>query len=391
MNIVYRQNIRIILLFSGVLLFSCEHKKKDKPLPNVMQLVKEESVVKQDTGVNLNAVLKPTNQFVISRMPVTTLQQDRVEIEIQALGSVAYDTRQVGTISARVSGRIEKLYVRYRFQKISKGQRIMDIYSPELMTAEQHLLFLLKNDAANVSLIDAAKEKLRLLGLTAEQTEQVIRSGQPSFTTSIFSNYSGHIHEAINGVMNNPAGEVKDVAIITEELSLKEGMYIQKGQPVFTVYNPGKAWALLNIYVDWQAFVEEGNVVQIVPETSPEKSFRASISFVEPFFRKENKTMTARVAFDNSALQIPIGSQVKATIFGNTADARWLPAESVHSLGLDQIVFLNDDGGFRAHKVETGMNYKGRIQVTGGLGDKDTVAANAQFLMDSESFIKVKE
>ncbi len=192
MNIVYRQNIRIILLFSGVLLFSCEHKKKDKPLPNVMQLVKEESVVKQDTGVNLNAVLKPTNQLVISRIPVNTLQQDRVEIEIQALGSVAYDTRQVGTISARVSGRIEKLYVRYRFQKISKGQRIMDIYSPELMTAEQHLLFLLKNDAANVSLIDAAKEKLRLLGLTAEQTEQVIRSGQPSFTTSIFINYMGH-------------------------------------------------------------------------------------------------------------------------------------------------------------------------------------------------------
>ena len=64
---------------------------------------------------------------------------------VEALGSIAYDTRQVESISARVSGRVEKLYVRYRYQKINKGDRIMDIYSPELLTAQQNLLFLLKN------------------------------------------------------------------------------------------------------------------------------------------------------------------------------------------------------------------------------------------------------
>ena len=78
-------------------------------------------------------------------------------------------------ISARVSGRIEKLYVRYRYQHIHKGDRIMDIYSPELVTAQQELLFLIKNDPANEGLIRAAKQKLLLLGMSEEQLNKVIR------------------------------------------------------------------------------------------------------------------------------------------------------------------------------------------------------------------------
>jgi Cu(I)/Ag(I) efflux system membrane fusion protein len=191
--------------------------------------------------------------------------------------------------------------------------------------------------------------------------------------------------------MNTKQGEMNDIGNITEELSIKEGMYIQKGQNIFSVYNPDKAWALLNIYADRQSLVKVGNAVRISPETSPSKNFRAFINFVEPFYRKDSKTLTVRVLFDNSSLQIPIGSQVKATIFGNSKNAWWLPKESVVSLGLDKVVFLKDDGGFRAHKIETGMDYNNKIQIIRGLNSKDSIAVNAQFLMDSESFIKLKQ
>ena len=180
------------------------------------------------------------------------------------MGAVAYDTRQVGTISARVAGRIEKLYVRFRYQKVVVGQKIMDIYSPELLTAQQNLLFLLKNDAANTSFINTAKEKLLLLGMSNAQLQQVIKTQKPSFTISVYSKYSGHIHEA-TGVMNsasNNTGAMKDINVTTEELSLKEGMYIQKGQSIFSVYNPLKVWALLNIYADNQGLIQRGNAVQ---------------------------------------------------------------------------------------------------------------------------------
>ena len=89
-------------------------------------------------------------------------------------------------------------------------------------------------------------------------------------------------------------------------------------------------------------------------------------------------------------MKIPVGSQVKATIFGITKEARWLPKEAVLSLGMDKVVFQQSDGGFRAKKISTGIIHQKYIQVLSGLTAKDSVALNAQFLMDSESFIKVK-
>lgn len=357
-----------------------------------MKLVKKESNGGKVSDVKLESLLKPTNEFVISSIPVTIIQKREEQIEIEALGNIAYDTREVGSISARVSGRIEKLYVRFRYQKISKGQLILDLYSPELLTAQQNLLFLLKNDADNTVLIQAAKEKLLLLGMSNQQLQQVIQSGKPSLTISVYSNYSGHIHEAANrDAMNSTPEGMKDISLITEELSLKEGMYIQKGQSIFTVFNPEKAWAILNIFGESQNLVKTGNTVRVIPETTPGKDFRAVINFIEPFYRKGGKTLTARVYFNNSTLNIPIGSQVRATIFGNTKEAYWLPKDAVVSLGLDKIVFLKTDGGFRAYKVNTGISHKIHIQVLSGLSETDSVAVNAQYLMDSESFIKVKE
>lgn len=356
-----------------------------------MDLIKKESNNKKQDNVELNALLQPTNELVVSSIPVTGLVFSSEQIELNALGNIAYDTRMIGSISAKVSGRIEKLYVRYKYQKVTNGQRIMDIYSPELLTAQQNLLFLIKNDHENSTLIEAAKEKLLLLGMSNKQVMELIQSGKPLFTISVISNYSGHIHETINvDKMNIANDNMGGISQQTEELALKEGMYIQKGQSVFSVFNPDKAWVILNIYGENQSFVKKGNVVRIIPETARRKDFKATIDFVEPFYRKENKTQTLRVGFNNSSLKIPIGSQVQAVIFGNTVKGFWLPKDAVLSLGLEKVVFQKSEDGFRAIKVTTGVVLEKQIQILKGLTTKDSVAANAQFLMDSESFIKVK-
>ncbi len=345
------------------------------------------------TDVNLNTLLRPTNSYVITTVPTTAIQQSEEQIEVEALGTVAYDTRSVGSISSRVSGRIEKLYLKYTFQDISIGQKVMDIYSPELMTAQQNLLFLIKNDADNTSFINAAKEKLLLLGVSAQQLQQIIQQQKPSLTISVYSNYGGHIHDALS--MNSPMSAASNISntepVVTRELMLKEGMYVQKGQTLLSVYNPHKLWAVLNIFADNQSMIKVGNPVRIVPETAPYKDFRARIDFIEPFFREGSKTLTARVYFENHEMNIPVGSQVKATIFGNTLKANWIPKDAVISLGLDKIVFKKFSGVFKALKLETGIAYNNKIQVIDGLTLNDEVAANAQFLMDSESFIKVNE
>ncbi|WP_242673049.1 efflux RND transporter periplasmic adaptor subunit [Niastella yeongjuensis] len=357
-----------------------------------MDLVKKTAAGEKVTDVSLNDLLRPSNQYVLSSIPTVHIQQRDEPLEITSYGFITYDTRQVGTVASNVAGRIEKLYVKHRYQRVNKGQKIMDVYSPELLTAQQNLLFLLQHDADNQVLISAARQKLLLLGMSNQQLDQVVRSGKPVFTVSIFSAYSGHIHESSPEAMQQQeATGMKDVSLITEELQLKEGMYITKGQNLFSIYNPSKAWAVLNIFSGQAGMVKVGDKVRIVPETAPDKDFRAAINFMEPFYRSDSKTATARVYFNNPNMGIPIGSQVKAVIFAGARSARWLPEEAVLTLGLDKVVFIKKDDAFIAHRIEVGMVNNHLIQVLNGLNEQDEVAANAQYLVDSESFIKVKQ
>jgi membrane fusion protein, copper/silver efflux system len=340
-------------------------------------------------AVSLNTLLKPSNQQVIANVPMVHMMERQEDIEMETYGFINYDTRQTGVISSNFSGRIDKLYVKYRFQKINKGQRIMDIYSPELLTAQQNLLFLLKNDPGNDMLINAARQKLLLLGVGGRQLNNIIKTGKADLTVSIFSNYNGHIHESNTaGMGNNQPELMQQPAVTTAELSVKEGMYVQKGQNIFAIYNPEKAWVLLNIFTGQAAMVKVGNKVRIAPETNPAGDFRASISYIEPVYRDGSKTVTARVYFDNSRYKIPIGSPVKATIFAGDRSANWLPEEAVLSLGLDKVVFVRTGESFMARKIETGIVNKHLVQVLSGLDKTEAVAANAQYLVDSESFIK---
>src|SRR5439155_1581072 len=109
----------------------------------------------------LNYLLKPVNSVVISSINTVAPVRKSMDVEVKANGIITYDTRSLTTISSRLNGRIEKLFVRNNFQPIYKGQKILEVYSPELLTAQRDLLYLLKSDKENSQLIEGAKEKLR--------------------------------------------------------------------------------------------------------------------------------------------------------------------------------------------------------------------------------------
>jgi membrane fusion protein, copper/silver efflux system len=351
-----------------------------------MPLVKKENASREISEVDLSTLLQGDNKTVVSSIPVTTMQYSNQEIQLDALGSVEYDTRFMKTISSRVSGRIEKLYIKYRYQPVHAGDKVMDIYSPELLTGQQNLLFLIKNDPTNTPLINAAKQRLLLLGMNNNQLQKVIATGKAIYSVTIYSNYTGHVHET--GNMNSS----QQIIPMNEsgELSIKEGMYVQKGQPVFQVNNMNNVWVTLNLFPGENSLIKVGTPVTIIPETAPDKKIFSKINFIEPFYKKGSKTVSARVYINNSKSMLPVGSQVKATLNIQTKLSNWLPKESVLSLGLNKIVFLKKGNVFKAHQVSTGIEAKNLIQVTDGLDTKDSVAINAQFLIDSEGFIKVK-
>ena len=370
-----------------------EHHPGNCPICG-MKLIKKNVTPVALNNIQLDALLKPTNEFAVASLPVTTPQESNVTIPVKVYGTIEADTRAAGSISARVSGRIEKLYLRYRFQKIEAGQKVAEIYSPELLTAQENLLFLLKNDAQNTSFTNAAKQKLLLLGMSATELNKVISTGKPLYSVSIYSNYTGHVHDA--GMSNNAMLKSETDAMnssaapVTQELSLKEGMYVDKGQTLFMIMNHHKAWVALQIFPNQQSVIKKGDAVAVIPETDTNAVIKGTIDFIEPFFRGNSKTLTARVYFHNMEM-LTIGSQVTANIYTGTQQGLWLPQTAVLSLGRNNVAFLKSDGGFTAHKVTTGIRTDNKVQILSGLNTRDTVATNAQYLVDNESFIQVNQ
>ena len=357
-----------------------------------MDLVKKETTAPVVKEVQLNTLLQPANNFVLSAIPVTTIEQTYQQPEIKVLGESQYDTRLVGNISAKVSGRVDKLRLRYNYQDVKKGQKIMEIYSPELLTAEQNLLFISRNDASNLSLLSAAKQRLYLLGVSPQQLAQVIKSGKPTYAIDVFSNYTGHVHDIEAGMLPNttPNSTLPATDYTTRELTLKEGMYVQKGQSLFLVYNPSRLWGVLNLFQGQEALVKVGDPVILTSEGTSQNIY-GKINYIEPFYRKDSKSLTARVYFDNTRLHIPVGSQLKAIIKTRGLQGNFLPEQSVISLGVNEVVFIKSGGGFTSHKVMTGISMNGKIQIISGLSSADSVAIDAQYLVDSESFIRINK
>src|SRR5690606_28561843 len=111
----------------------------------------------------------------------------------EAQGIVTYDTRNIYTIPSQIGGRLEKVFLKYPFQTVKKGQKVAEIYSPELLTAQRELLFLLENDSQNEALIKGARERLRLLGASESQINYLVQKRQPQNTFSIYSPYNGYV------------------------------------------------------------------------------------------------------------------------------------------------------------------------------------------------------
>lgn len=336
-------------------------------------------------SLSLEMLLKPANQAVVANVPMVHMAQREEDLELDVLGTVEYDPNYSKNVSAKVTGRITKMFVKYRYQKINAGQPLMEVYSQDLVAAQNNYLFLLKNDSTNQSLIASAKERLLLQGMTVSQINNIANTGKVQHAVTIYSPESGIIDET-ESVM---PGENR-LNATTGPLTLKEGMYIEKGRPLFRFLNPARARIVLQIYPQHQEMLKSGDKVRIQPEANKDADFRATISEIVPFYQGQSRTLIARIPFDNNQKNLPAGSTVKAIVFTGYKNANWLPEEAVTSLGLDKVVFVREQDGFIARRVKTGIVSKHLIQIMDGLQPNEAVAANAGFLVDSESFIMTK-
>ena len=355
-----------------------------------MTLVKKSGSASKNSGISLNTVLQPVNSSVISGVKSIHPEQKTIATQISAQGYLDFDTRTFNNIAARYSGRIEKLYIKYAFQEIHQGQRVFDIYSPDMVTAQQDLRYLLKNSPQETGLINAAKQKLLLLGMTDRQVNQLIQTGKLFYSLTVFSPYEGHVHDMPHIQMPSP--EAKDKQPSYSEnlpLSIREGMYVEKGQNIFNVVDPHRLWAIIKINrADMAALKINQPVIITVPD-QPDVSIGGKVNFIEPTLENGDKTTSIRVYIDNIDHYLKVNSLVKADIQTGGIRGLWVPRSAVIDLGQTKLVWLNDGNIYRAHKVTTGMSKNGEIEIKKGLAATDNIAEDAQYLTDSESFIKV--
>ena len=356
-----------------------------------MTLVKKSGQASEGAGISLNTVLLPVNSNVVSSVGAIMPLQKEMTTDIYGDGYLDFDTRTFNNIASRFSGRIEKLYIKYAFQEIHTGQRIFDIYSPDMVTAQQELIYLTKNSVRETELINAARQKLLLLGMIQAQVNQVIKTGKVFYSLPVYSPYEGHVHDAAHSQMAG-VSDTKSPSDFANNLplSIREGMYVEKGQTLFNVVNPHRLWAIIKIDRTAVSGLKLNRPVKISSPDMPGKIINGKVNFIEPALQAGDKTISIRVYINNMDHALKVNSLVKATIQTGTTSGLWIPRSALTDLGLTKIVWLKRGPSYQARQVLTGAVNNHDIQIIKGLSLTDSLASNAQYLTDSESFIKTQ-
>ncbi|OGX91645.1 efflux RND transporter periplasmic adaptor subunit [Hymenobacter coccineus] len=369
---------------------------------------------------DLGTVSQAPNAAVLAAVATVRLVADGTAADTLTLpGVVDYDPRRSRAVAARFGGRIEQLAVRFNYQPVRRGQKLLELYSPELVTAEQELLFLLENDADNAPLVNGARQKLRLLGLTDPQLRALARTHRASYRVAIFSPYDGYVVEtlaaavsipaaATAGGMNaspepgmnaggpsEPTGNSAAGPVQPQPLTLTEGAYVSTGQTLFQVVNTDQVWGLFQPTPAELAQLRPGQPLRVVAEGTGLPPRTARLGLVEPEFRAGASVAAVRVYLPNPQGRLRRGQRLTGHLVPTAAPAGtgsfWLPRAAVVDLGTRQVAFVRRGATFVPVAVQVGQRTASQVQVLRGLAGPEDVAANGQYLIDSEGFIRTAD
>jgi membrane fusion protein, copper/silver efflux system len=356
---------------------------------------------------SLSHLLKPVNEQVVSALPVIVPEKGNRIYTAPVQGVITYDTRNNTGIASRVSGRIEKLYLKYNYQPVVKGQLILELYSPDLAAAQRELIYLIKSNAA-AELIQSARLRLQLLGMSSPLIEKAIAKGEPLYRIPVYSPASGYILEitAQNSVpqatvpsttgaaggdgmgsMGSGASAPSTPAMGTPAntpVLLREGQYVTAGQNLFTIYNNKSLVAEFAFPASLAAVAQKGKQILYYPGNNAGKTYTGKIGLVQPVFRSGQNFTLVRVYTPDADFRV--GQLLSADIAVATNDHFWLPQEAVLDLGNRNVVFKKESNVFVPKTVKTGIRAKGFIEILDNI-ENWQLASNAYYLVDSDSFI----
>ncbi len=330
----------------------------------------------QGTEPGTTVELTPA-EITAAGVQVAEVRTAVLKTDIAAFGRVEQPEAQLAAVSARISGRVDKLYVQYTGERVRSGQPVADIYSPEVATAieEYHLAEenrnqLKQSDDAFArtqadALVKASQHKLELWGISGKQSDAPEKDGVPHVT--IYSYASGTVVDR----------------------KVTQGQYVNAGDTLLTVADLNQVWIKADVYEEQLPQIRQGQEVEITAESLPNRTLHGHVDFIEPAANPQTRTVPVHVHVANPDMRLLPGMFVSATFVSRAAEPSIVvPRSAVLDTGTRKIVYVaRPSGVYEAREVQVGAATEDLFPVLHGLAMGDSVVLNGNFLIDSQAHL----
>jgi Cu(I)/Ag(I) efflux system membrane fusion protein len=320
--------------------------------------------------------LTPEEQKSIG-IETVEVKRQTIRKEIVSPGKISEPEAAIGTISARIGGRIEKLFVNVTGETITRGQPVASIYSPDVYAgAEEYKLALANRERLTASkesqaisqaeeLIQASRRRLELWGLTAEQIDAIPNAASPALQIIVYSPIAG---------------------VITKR-NVAEGQYVKEGDILYTVTDLSTVWVQADVFESDIPAIRNGMDVRITSSGLARRTVRGTISFLQPSVDPQTRTMTARVQVPNPDMRLRPGMFVQVAFDVPVApETLAVPREAVLNTGKEQVVYVaKENGVFEKRLIQAETVGDAYYAIKSGLRAGELVVAKGNFLIDSQT------
>lgn len=262
-----------------------------------------------EAGIGPRQISFSNEAIKLMEIETTPVERKFVSAEVRMAGKIDYDETKVKRITAWVPGRIDRLYVDFTGTQVNKGDHMVYLYSPNLLSAQAELLQALKASEnikpgsselitrSILATLGAAREKLRLLGLTQQQIEQIEKTAKPVDHITIYAPIGG----------------------IVIHKNATEGMYVETGTPIYALADLSRLWVKLDAYESDLPWIRYGQEVEFTTEAYPGEVFKGTISFIAPVLNPKTRTVKLRVNVDNPDGRLKPEMFVRAVVSSRVA------------------------------------------------------------------------
>ena len=302
-----------------------------------------------------------------------------LERVIRTVGRVDYDEKRIVTVSPKIGGWIEDLYVDFTGQFVGQGDPLLTIYSPELVSTQQEYLLALQSKKSLIksafreaassgdSLAEAAKQRLKFWDISDDQIKALEESGQPRKTLTLYCPFRGFVLER----------------------TAYRGMNVQPGMGLYKLADLSIVWIYAEIYEHELPFIRLGEPATIQLTYIPEETFTGKAVYIYPSLNPETRTAKVRFEFPNPRDRLKPEMYVNVEIRVRVGQKVVVPEGAIIDTGLRSIAFIDRGlGYFEPREVKVGSKVGAYYEVIKGLKAGERVVTSANFLIDSESNLK---